>query len=81
MFKPLNDRVLIKPDEVKDTTESGIVLLDNQKEKPVKGVVVVGGKLVKKGDKVLFSKFGYDEVELDKKIHYVVSESTLLGIF
>lgn len=80
MFKPLNDRLLIQPDETTNETEFGI-LLASAKERPVTGVVVVGTKLAKKGDKVLFSKFGYDEIEIEKTQYYVVPEASLLGIF
>lgn len=92
MFKPLNGRVLIKPaPQEEQATSSGILvarkgmLLDKDghfiDEKPSTGEVIVGGKLVKKGDQVVFSKFGYDEVLLNAETHYVVSEVNILGIF
>lgn len=81
MFKPLNGRVLIEPDPIAEQTSFGMVLLDPQKEKPVTGVVVIGGTDVATGDRVVFSKFGYDEVTIDKKLLYLVSEQTILGIF
>lgn len=80
MFKPLNDRVLLIPEEVKNETDYGFVLPDI-KEKPVIGTVVEGNELVKKGDRVLFSKFGFDEVEIDNVLHYLVSTDNLLGVF
>ena len=80
-FNPLNDRVLVQPDKEEDRTSSGIILVHNKEEKPVSGTVVVGGKLVKKGRRILFSKFGFDEVTIDKEIYYVVSESNILGIY
>lgn len=85
MFKPINNRVLIKPDEVENVTQSGILLVKAGEEKPVTGTVVVGGvfegRAINAGDRVLFSKFGYDEVVIDKQPHYVVSFQTILGIF
>lgn len=81
MFKPLNDRVLIKPDDVETTTPTGIILVTDKVEKPVTGVVVAGNATVKVGDRVLFSKFGYDEVTIEREVMYVVSPSTMLGIF
>ena len=78
-FRPLNDRVLIKP-EINETTESGFIL-NTSKELPVMGEVVVGNTLVKEGEKVLFSKFGYDEVTIKKETYYVVSNFNLLGVF
>lgn len=80
MFKTLNDRVLIKPEKA-SPNRLGVVLVKNIEEKPVIGIVVVGNNKVNKGDKVLFSKFGYDEVELDGELHYVVSDYLILGIF
>ena len=80
-FSCLNNRVLIKPIEKPNQTASGIFIVETIKEKPVIGIVVVGNKDVKKGDKVLFSKFGYDEVEIENELHYVVSDFNLLGIF
>jgi chaperonin GroES len=80
MFKPLNDRVLIKPEDKPTETFSGILLSDKTQEKPVIGEVIVGNKDVKEGDRVLFSKFGYDEVTLDGDLYYVVSDCNILGI-
>ena len=80
MFKPSNNRVLVRPEEIKTQTASGIILPDS-KELPVKGTVVVGNKDINEGDKILFSKFGYDEVEIDTEKYYVVSDFNILGIF
>lgn len=80
MFKPLNQRVLIKPEDKPTETSSGILLSDKTQEKPVIGVVVVGNKDVKEGDRVLFSKFGYDEVTIDEVLYYVCSDFNILGI-
>jgi len=79
MFKPLNNRILVKPTELPNETSSGIMLGD-PKEKPVTGTVVVGNDIIKKGDNILFSKFGFDEFEIDNVVHYVVSETNILGI-
>lgn len=79
MLKPLNDRVVVQP-EKKEVTGSGILLVES-KEKPVIGTVIVGNSQVKKGDRVLFSRFGFDEVEIDKKLYYVVNSANILAIF
>lgn len=81
MFKPLNGRVLIQPDEKETTTTYGFMLPEDEKEKPTTGTVIVGGQDVQEGDRVVFSRYGYDEVEIENKLFYVVSEATLLGIF
>ncbi len=80
MFKPLNGRVLILPEEAEQVSEYGILLPD-KKEKPVNGTVVVGGELVQEGQRVVFSKFGYDEVTINKQTYFVVSEHNIMGIY
>ena len=80
MFKPTNNRILIRPDEKQQTTSTGIILPDS-KELPVTGTVEVGDNEFKKGQRVLFSKFGYDEVTIEKKSFYIVSVTNILGIF
>ena len=81
MFKCLNNRVLIKPIEKSDKTAGGIYVVETIKEKPVIGIVIVGNKDVKEDDKVLFSKFGYDEVMIENELYYVCGDFNLLGIF
>ena len=90
--KPLNDRVVIEVLEAESKTAGGIVLPDTAKEKPQRGrVVAVGtgrpldsGKRakveVKKGDIVLFAKYGGDEVEIGGKDCRILSESDILAI-
>ena len=81
--------------EAGTVSASGIIIPDSaKKEKPEQGVVVAvgAGKWnedgdkrmvmdVKVGDKVVFSKYGYDEVKVDGKEFFIVSESSILGIF
>ncbi len=94
-FKPSGDRVLVKPHEAADEkSPSGIIIPDSaRKEKPERGTIVaVGeGKRTDKGDilpvryrvgdKIMFSKYGYDEVMIDEIEYYVISENNILGIF
>ncbi len=91
-LKPLEDRVVVKPKEAEAVTAGGIVLPESAKEKPLMGdVVAVGkGKLldsgnrgkmsVKKGDVVLYGKYGGSEVEIDGVEYKILRESELLGI-
>ncbi|MBQ9504924.1 MAG: co-chaperone GroES, partial [Lachnospiraceae bacterium] len=76
-LKPLGDRVVLKQLEAEETTASGIVLPGKDKEKPQQAEVlavgpggVVDGKEikmeVKKGQKVIYSKYAGTEVELEK---------------
>ena len=91
-FRPLHDRVLVK--RVKEETKSagGIIIPDTAQEKPSEGkVVAVGpgtrddqGKLVKpdvkKGDRVLFGKWGGTEVTIDGQELLIMKESDIMGV-
>jgi len=94
-IRPLGDRVVIRPlsaDEVGTKSASGIIIPDTvSKEKPEQGVVVAvgAGKVddgeripveVAVGERVLFSKYGYDEVKVGGTEYYVVSESNILAV-
>src|SRR6476661_9096649 len=89
-LKPLGDRVIVEVLEEEDVSYSGIVLPDTAKEKPQRGnVVEVGpgryedGKLVpldvKKGDEVLFSKYGGTEVKVSGDEYLILRESDILA--
>jgi chaperonin GroES len=93
MIQPLDDRVLIEPISEEQKTKSGIVLPDSiEKEKPEQGkVVAVGpGRLdsngkrtplsVKKGDVVLFTKYGPNEVKIKDKEYLIAKEEDILAI-
>lgn len=91
-IKPIGDRVLVKPLEEKEIKKGGIIIPDSAKEKPQEGeVVALGtGKLdeagkkieftVKKGDKVLISKYGGTEIKLDGVAYQILREDDILGI-
>lgn len=90
-IKPLFDNVLIKPLEAEVKTSSGIILPDSAKEKPQMGEVVeVGngkiedGKLipvsVKKGQKVMYKKWGGNEVKINGQELILVEEKDILAI-
>ena len=90
-LKPLSDRVVIKTIEAEETTKSGIILTAAAKEKPsIAEVVEVGpggmvdGKevvmTVKKGDKVITSKYSGTEVKLDGVEYSVVRQSDILAV-
>lgn len=93
-ISPLGDRVVIEPlEKEKGKTKSGIYLPETMsKERPEEGkVVAVGpGKLtdngkripisVKKGDIVLFTKYGPNEVKVDEKEYLIAREEDILAI-
>jgi chaperonin GroES len=92
-FRPLHDRLLVRRAAEEERTESGIIIPDTAKEKPMEGeVVAVGkgardetGKLipleVKKGDRVLFGKWSGSEVKIEDEEFIILKESDLFGIF
>ncbi|HEV8666616.1 MAG TPA: co-chaperone GroES [Candidatus Paceibacterota bacterium] len=89
---PLGDRVLVKPQANETTTAFGIIIPDTAKEKPETGVVVAVGPGKKNesgnvvpvgvqvGDKVMFSKYGFDEVKVSGQEYYLISEANILAI-
>lgn len=82
MFRPCHNRVLVKLDLKEEKVVGGIIIPETvDKEKPVTGVVIVGNDTAVKGDRILFSKFGYDEFKKDNETYAVVSDTTILGIF
>ena len=92
--RPLGDRVIVEPLELpSEKSKAGIIIPETvDKEKPERGVVIaVGpgkttdeGKVipisVKKGDVILFSKYGPDEIKIDDKEYYILSESQILAV-
>lgn len=91
MIKPLEDRVLLKMVEAEETTKSGIILSSGSQEKPqVAEVIEVGpgrtedGKKIemniKKGDKVITSKYSGTEIKYEGQDYIIVKESDVLAI-
>ena len=89
---PLNDKLVVKRLEAEEKTAGGIVLPDSAKEKPKQGKVLsVGdGKLlengkraafqVKEGDRVLFSAYAGNEVNVDGEEYLIMSEDDILAV-
>ncbi len=91
-IRPLQDRIIVKRVESEEKTKGGIIIPDSAKEKPIEGkVIAVGsGKVlengerskidVKKGDRVLFSKYAGTEVKIEDEEHLIMREDDILGI-
>ena len=91
-YKPLGDRLLVKPNESEEKTKSGIVLPDSAKEKPQEGLVIStgdgarddkGARIVmdvKVGNTILYSKYAGTEVKIDGKEHLIIRENDVLAI-
>jgi len=91
MLRPLQDRIVIKMIEGEETTKSGIILASTAKEKPqIAEVIEVGpglkedGKVVpmevKKGDKVVVSKYSGTEIKYEGEDLIIVRESDVLAV-
>ena len=92
-FKPLEDRIVVKPLDAEQTTASGLVIPDTAKEKPQEGeVVAVGpGRFnedgdervpmdISVGDKVIYSKYGGTEVKYGGEELLILSAREVLAI-
>jgi chaperonin GroES len=90
--RPLDDRIVVRPEEAEEKTKGGIVLPDTAKEKPARGVVIaVGiGKLledgsraqvtVKVGDRVIYGKYSGSEIKIDGVAHNILRENEVLAV-
>ncbi len=91
-IRPMNDRILVVRVEEEKKTTGGIIIPDTAKEKPQEGKVVAAGpgKMgedgkriamgVKKGDRILFSKYAGTEIKMDGVEHIFMREDDILGI-
>jgi len=92
-IKPLSDHILIEPISREEKTKTGILLPETaEKERPEQGkVIAVGpgrktstGKVipleVKVGNKVLFTKYGPNEIKVDNKEYLIAKEEDILAI-
>jgi len=90
-IEPLDDRIVVEPMEAESKTKGGIVLPDTAKEKPQKGKIISVGPgrvtdegkriapSVKKGDTVVYAKYGGSEIEIDGKEYMILRESDILA--
>jgi chaperonin GroES len=91
-IRPLGDKVVVQLVEAEEKTAGGIILPDSAKKKPTEGkVIAIGGgrvldsgdrnKLtVKVGDRVLFSKYGGNEVTLEGQDYTILDEDQIYAI-
>ena len=91
-FKPLFDRVVIKPEKDEKIASCGIVLPETSQEKPQIGIVVAVGDgenidndksnmKVEVGDRVVFSKYAGVEIKLDDENYIVMRQLDIIGVF
>jgi chaperonin GroES len=94
-IEPMNDRIVVRPLSESETgtrSPSGIIIPDTvSKEKPEQGIVVALGPgkyedgkrtpiMLSVGDRILFSKYGYDEVKVGGQEYFIVSEASVLAV-
>jgi len=91
-LRPLHDRILVERVEEAERTKGGIIIPDSAKEKPAEGKVIAVGKgrigddgkpiklEIKKGDRILFSKYGGTEVKIDGEEYLIMREDDVLGV-
>ncbi len=92
-LKPVGDRVIIKQDEVGETTSSGLYIASEAKEKPQSGTVLAVGEgkrdkdgalipmPVKEGDRVVYGKFGGTEIEIDGEKVLIMRADDIYAIY
>ena len=90
--RPLHDRVIVRRLDEEDKSAGGIIIPDTAKEKPVQGEIIAAGKGkilengdirpldVKKGDRVIFSKYAGTEIKLDGNEYLMMREDDILGV-
>jgi len=91
-LRPLHDRILVQRVEEETKTKGGIIIPDSAKEKPAEGIVIsVGnGRIgddgkripleVKKGNRILFGKYGGTDVKIEGEEYLIMREDDVLGI-
>jgi len=91
-FRPLSDKVLVKPSDAEAQTKGGIIIPDSAKQKPQEGEVIAVGPgrvlddgtrstlTVVVGDKVIYSKYGGTELKLDGQEYVILDEDQIYAI-
>lgn len=91
-FRPLADKVLVKPSEAESQTSGGIYIPDSAKQKPQGGEVIATGPgrvledgtraalSVSVGDKVIYSKYGGTELKLDGQEYMILDEDQIYAV-
>ena len=92
-IRPLHDKVLVKRVRTDNKTKGGIIIPDTAQEKPQEGKVeaVGNGRIlddgsvkpldVKVGDKILFSKYGGTDINIDGNEYLILREEDVLAVY
>ena len=91
-FRPLSDKVLVKPSSGEEKSAGGIYIPDSAQQKPIEGTVIAIGPgrvlddgsrseiAVKVGDLVIYSKYGGTEVKLDGDEYIILDENQIYAV-
>ena len=91
-LQPLGDKVVVARDESLDTTAGGIFLPDSAQDKPSRGTIIAigtgkllddgtrGAMQVKKGDRILFTSYAPEPINIDDEEYLLMSESDILAV-
>ena len=91
-LQPLGDKVVVERDESLDTTAGGIFLPDSAKDKPSRGTIIAigtgkllddgtrGAMQVKKGDRILFTSYAPEPINIDDEEYLLMSEGDILAV-
>jgi len=92
-FRPLYNKVLVRPDDAVAASAGGIVFPDNAQEKATRGTVIAvgAGRItesgtvipfdIKAGDKVLYTKYAGTEIEIERTKHVILADEEVIGKF
>ena|SRR5579862_1112925 len=91
-FRPLEDKVLVKPSKGEEKSTGGIYIPDSAQQKPIEGSVIAvgpgrvlddgsrGAMTVRVGDNVVYSKYGGTELKLDGEEYIILDEDQIYAI-
>ncbi len=86
-FKPLADRVIIRPTAAEEVTAAGIIIPDSAKEKPLRGTVIAVGNGTKdeemvlhEGETVLYGKYAGTELDLNGEKVLIMRQNEVLAV-
>lgn len=85
-IQPIDDRLLIEVVEEEEQKVGTIIIPDTAKEKPRMGIVKAVGtdedlkEIIKEGDKILFAKYGGDEIKIEGTEYLIVQRSDVLAV-
>ena len=82
MIQMISNKVLITPDEIEETTKSGIIISKAEAEIPTKGIVVSAGnkvKELKEGDYVIYEPRHAMRINHEDKEYLMFPESSIIA--